>query len=104
MAWYLHARIHKKTNAKIIYGPKSETKFDKTIAKDYQENRKKSTFFKHATFYSVAQIQSFLKETGFKNLEYNQTLFGEIDEITDIQTTKEGFGEGSFVVVKATKK
>jgi len=90
-----------KQNGSIIIGFIDK---DQQIAKDYQENRKKSTFFKHATFYSVAQIQSFLKETGFKNLEYNQTLFGEIDEITDIQTTKEGFGEGSFVVVKATKK
>ena len=29
--------LAKKTNAKIIYGPKSETNFEKTIAKDYQE-------------------------------------------------------------------
>ena len=32
-----HLNLAKKTNAKIIYGPKSETKFEKTIAKDYQE-------------------------------------------------------------------
>ncbi len=29
--------LAKKTNAEIVYGPKSETKFDKTVAKDYQE-------------------------------------------------------------------
>ena len=32
-----HLNLAKKTGAKIIYGPKSETKFDKTIAKDYEE-------------------------------------------------------------------
>ena len=32
-----HLNLAKKTNAKIIYGPKSETNFEKTIAKDYQE-------------------------------------------------------------------
>ena len=32
-----HLNLAKKTNAEIIYGPKSETKFDKTIAKDYEE-------------------------------------------------------------------
>ena len=32
-----HLNLAKKTNAEIVYGPKSETKFDKTVAKDYQE-------------------------------------------------------------------
>ena len=32
-----HLNLVKKTNAEIIYGPKSETKFKKTIAKDYEE-------------------------------------------------------------------
>ena len=32
-----HLNLAKKTNAEIIYGPKSETKFDKTIAKDFEE-------------------------------------------------------------------
>ena len=90
-----------KQNGSIIIG---FIDANQQIAKDYEANRKKSTFFKHATFYSVAQIQSLLKEAGFKNLEFNQTLFGKIDEIKEIQIPKEGFGEGSFVVVKATKK
>ena len=45
-----------------------------------------------------------LKEAGFKNLVFNQTLFGELDEISQVQLPKSGFGEGSFVVVKADKK
>ena len=49
-------------------------------------------------------MQTLLKDVGFKNLEYNQTLFGDLDEIKEVQMPKEGFGEGSFVVVKATKK
>jgi hydroxyacylglutathione hydrolase len=32
-----HLNLAKKTGAEIIYGPKSETKFDKTTAKDYEE-------------------------------------------------------------------
>ena len=32
-----HLNLAKKTNAEIVYGPESETKFDKTVAKDYQE-------------------------------------------------------------------
>jgi hypothetical protein len=45
-----------------------------------------------------------LKETGFAAFEYNQTLFGELDEIKEVQLPKQGFGQGSFVVVKAVKK
>lgn len=74
------------------------------IGKAYEEKRRQSTFFKYANFYSVDQIINLLNETGFKNLEFNQTLFGGLDEIKDVQLPKKGYGEGSFVVVKATKK
>ena len=75
-----------------------------TIAQQYEAKRHRSTFFKNATYYSVESVKDLLKKTKFKNLEFNQTLFGELNEIKDLQTPKEGYGEGSFVVVKAVKK
>lgn len=77
---------------------------DQSIAKQYEEKRDHSTFFRHATFYTVNRIEKLLKEAGFRNFEYNQTLFDTLEEIKEIQTPKQGFGEGSFVVVKAIKK
>ena len=77
---------------------------DRSIAQQYIEKRHRSTFFAKANFYTVDRIQTLLKEAGFKNLEFNQTLFGDLDEIEEIQIPKPGFGEGSFLVVKATKK
>ncbi|NJB70399.1 ubiquinone/menaquinone biosynthesis C-methylase UbiE [Saonia flava] len=77
---------------------------DRAIAKQYEEKRNRSTFFKNAHFYSVDNIQKLLTEVGFKDLEFNQTLFGGLDEIKEVQIPKQGYGEGSFVVVKATKK
>ncbi|MBE9489314.1 MAG: class I SAM-dependent methyltransferase [Bacteroidetes bacterium] len=77
---------------------------DQHIAKLYEEKRDRSTFFRHATFYTVNRIEKLLKEAGFRNFEYNQTLFDTLEEIKEIQTPKQGFGEGSFVVVKAIKK
>lgn len=74
------------------------------IAGTYKEKRKWSTFYKHARFWSVNEIRNLLEKTGFKDLEFNQTLFGNIDDITEVEFPKEGYGEGSFVVVKATKK
>jgi hypothetical protein len=64
----------------------------------------RSTFFRYANFYSATQVTKLLKETGFKDFEYNQTLFGELDEIKEVQLPKQGYGQGSFVVLKAVKR
>ena len=77
---------------------------DQSIAKEYEEKRDRSDFFRHATFYTVSRVEKLLRESGFKNFEYNQTLFGTLEQVKEIQTPKQGFGEGSFVVVKAIKK
>ncbi len=77
---------------------------EQAIAKHYEEKRHLSTFFKNATYYSVDRVKDLLKEEKFKDFEFNQTLFGELNEIKTVQVPKEGYGEGSFVVVKAVKK
>jgi SAM-dependent methyltransferase len=77
---------------------------DRSIAKEYIEKRHRSTFFAKANFYTVERIVTLLKEAGFKDLEFNQTLFGSLDEIKEVQLPKTGYGEGSFVVVKGSKK
>ena len=77
---------------------------DQLVAKSYIEKRHRSTFYGNARFYTVAQLQKYLKDAGFRNLDFNQTLFGTLDAIQELQVSKPGYGEGSFVVVKATKK
>lgn len=77
---------------------------DRPIAMHYSDKRKRSEFFKDANFYSVDQVTKFLTKAGFKDMEFIQTLFGNLEEINEIQSTTEGYGEGSFVVVKATKR
>jgi ubiquinone/menaquinone biosynthesis C-methylase UbiE len=77
---------------------------DQSIAQEYNEKRHRRMFFKNATFYTVKSVSELIKNTGFKNLEFNQTLFGDLDAITELQMPKTGYGEGSFVVVKGIKK
>lgn len=77
---------------------------DQSVAKEYKERSERSTFFNKVQFYSVKYIKEIIEETGFKNLEFNQTLFGTLDSIKEIQLPKSGYGQGSFVVIKATKK
>ena len=77
---------------------------DGVIAKRYEERRNQSTFYRHATFYRVNRVEEMLKKAGFANLQIIQTLFGELEEINEVQDSRQGYGEGSFVVVKAVKK
>lgn len=77
---------------------------DSVIGKEYELRKHDSTFYKHARFYPVEKISDELTNAGFRHLEFNQTLFGTLDSIKERQPAKEGFGEGSFVVIKAVKK
>ena len=77
---------------------------DGQIAKRYAAERHRSDFYHKAQFYRVDRIEKLLKETGFKKPIFNQTLFGELEDIKEVQIPREGFGQGSFVTVRAIKK
>ncbi len=77
---------------------------DQSIAQEYMERKLYSTFFSNARFYSVKYISDVMLSRGFKDLDYSQTLFGNLDDIKNIQRPKPDYGEGSFVVIKATKR
>lgn len=77
---------------------------NQSIAKQYKEKKQQSTFYRNAQFYTADRIEKLLLDNGFKDLEFNQTLFGDLNEIDEVQLPKQGYGEGSFIVVKATKK
>lgn len=76
---------------------------DSPLGKSYQRHKNESVFYKMATFYSVEEVISHLEKTGFMNLEFSQTIFHRPSEIKGLEPVKKGFGEGSFVVVKAKK-
>jgi ubiquinone/menaquinone biosynthesis C-methylase UbiE len=74
-----------------------------SLGKAYQQHRDKNVFYKMATFYSVDEVIFYLKKAGFRNFAFTQTIFHNLDEIKKVETIKEGYGEGSFVVVRAMK-
>ncbi len=73
------------------------------LGKLYQSHKEESLFYKVARFYSVEEVIFYLKKTGFKNFTFTQTVFNSLAEIEDVEPVKEGYGEGSFVVIKAKK-
>jgi len=73
------------------------------IGRLYQQHKGKSVFYRIATFYTVDEVVSNLEKAGFKNFNFTQTIFHNLADIRDIEPIKKGYGEGSFVVIKATK-
>ncbi len=74
------------------------------IGNDYEFERNFNPFYKNAIFYSTEKVAEEIKNVGFNKLEFSQTLFEKIDDIKEFEPAKPGFGEGSFVVIKAIKK
>ena len=73
------------------------------IGKIYQKYKEKSIFYKIAIFYSTEEVISLLKEAGFKNTEFRQTIFKSLDKINKVEPVKDGYGEGSFIAIRAQK-
>ncbi|WP_297520029.1 class I SAM-dependent methyltransferase [Thermococcus sp.] len=73
------------------------------IGRHYEEHKEESVFYRDARFFSTEELLELLKKVGFRKFEIVQTLFHRLDEIKEIEPVKPGYGEGSFVVIKAVK-
>lgn len=69
----------------------------------YQKYKQDSVFYRVATFYSVEEVVSVLQKAGFKDLTFSQTIFQGSADMDRVEPVKPGYGEGSFVVVRAEK-
>jgi len=76
---------------------------DSPIGKVYLRQKDKSVFYKDATFFGTEELFGILKQTGFDVVDTCQTVFGSIDEINKTQKVLPGYGQGSFIVIKAKK-
>ena len=77
---------------------------DSAIGKFYQRNQKSSVFYKDANFYSVSEVINFLLDATFNDFNFIQTLFHPLNEIKQIESFRDGYGMGSFVVIKSIKR
>lgn len=71
------------------------------LGKKYDKEKSENKFYKDAHFYSTQEITELLKQADFQNFSYWQTLT-KISE-NNIEPPIQGFGKGSFVVIKANK-
>ncbi|MDX5476925.1 MAG: methyltransferase domain-containing protein [Cyclobacteriaceae bacterium] len=86
-----------KTDGNLIIGMNDN---QSSLGKIYEHEKESNPWYKDAHFYSVDEINGFLKQAGFSEFKYYQILFS-LAEAPEFP--KPGYGEGSFVVIKTTK-
>ncbi|MDD4274771.1 MAG: class I SAM-dependent methyltransferase [Desulfobacter postgatei] len=73
------------------------------LGQTYLKHKQNSLFYKQATFYSVDQILEIMRETGFTDFSFRQTIFNDISGITDSEIVSTGYGKGLFAVIHGKK-
>jgi SAM-dependent methyltransferase len=73
------------------------------VGQTYVDGQKENRFYKEARFFSVDEIAPCMGQAGFRDFLFKQTIFKRLAEITRDEPVKDGYGEGSFVVIRGTK-
>lgn len=74
---------------------------DSELGRLYQQNRNKSRFYQEATFYTTDQVTELLGNAGFSNFIFKQIMISKPQET--VQVSEDGYGQGSFVIIKASR-
>jgi SAM-dependent methyltransferase len=73
------------------------------LGQHYLAHQAENVFYREATFYSAVEVEQLLRDAGFIEPVWVQTLSKTLDEISDIEPLRAGYGQGAFVVVNASR-
>jgi SAM-dependent methyltransferase len=73
------------------------------LGREYEGHREENVFYRDAKFYSGDEVQRLLAAAGFGTPVWAQTLCGPLAQMREIEPMRAGRGQGSFVVVKASR-
>lgn len=76
-------------------------KKDSTLGMEIEKSRNTSKFYKEAKLYTVLEVSNLLTNNGYKIDRIVQTLISLSKE--ESEDPKEGFEQGLFIVIKASK-
>jgi ubiquinone/menaquinone biosynthesis C-methylase UbiE len=76
---------------------------DSPLGQHYLCRQLDNVFYRDATLYAARDVESLLVDAGFTELSWVQTLFKAPGQTNQIEETRSGYGEGSFVVVRAAR-
>lgn len=72
------------------------------VGQHYLTYQAENVFYREATFYSAVEMEHLLHAAGFTEPLWVQSLSKRLDETNDIEPLCAGYGQGAFVVVRAT--
>lgn len=71
------------------------------VGEIYQEHKDENPFYREAVFHSTEELVDDLEAAGFGEFEFVQTIFDWPGDIDAVQPVEPGYGDGSFVGIKA---
>jgi len=74
---------------------------DSALGRDYVAHQAENVFYRAATFYSAAEVEALLEDTGFTDFVWVQTLSAPLSEIHEIEPIRTDTGQGALLVVRA---
>ncbi|WP_135823801.1 class I SAM-dependent methyltransferase [Halorussus ruber] len=76
---------------------------DSQLGRVYQEMQDENPFYRDAVFVSTDELVDELETAGFTDFEFAQTIYDELPEIDEREPVRSGYGDGSFVVIGASR-
>lgn len=73
------------------------------LGQHYLAHQAENVFYRDATFFSAAEVGQLLRDTGFAEPVWVQTLTKSPAETREIESLSSGYGQGAFVVVSAKR-
>jgi len=74
---------------------------DSELGRHYLIHQAENVFYREAMFYSASEVGKLLRDTGFVEQTWGQTLSKPLNRIIEMEPFREGHGKGGFVVVLA---
>lgn len=71
------------------------------VGKQYKTKKDENPFYQDATFVTTDEVVDTLEASGFTSFDFVQTIFEMPGEMTSVEPIREGYGEGSFVGIRA---
>ncbi len=71
------------------------------VGQVYLDRQDENPFYRDATFVATAEVLDALSAAGFEKTDLVQTVFSRPDGLTDPDPVETGYGDGSFVGIRA---
>lgn len=73
------------------------------LGRHYETHRQENVFYHDATFYSAREVEALVRQAGFEELTWLQTVRRSLTETTTPEEPRPGVGEGAFVAVRGVR-